>query len=145
MNNYYKDIHKTKGSSVITMPLVLGFSTIAMVTLFVFLINILKPFIMYEKLLSTSLKYMFIIEEYGYLNENDKNEIITDLINQGFNAESIEIVATDSKKEYGETVELVITYWYDLKFSVFKEKSLTTTPKEKMIPMRVVKYGISKI
>ena len=144
MNSFYKR-KMINGNSVITMPLILGFSTIAIVTLSVFLINILKPFIMYEKLLSTSLKYMFIMEEYGYLNENDKQEIVKDLVNQGFNAENVEIVATDTKREYGETVELTITYWYDLQFSVFKKKSLIATQKEKMIPMRVVKYGISKI
>lgn len=134
-----------KGNSVITMPLLLSFSTIAIITLFVFLINILKPFILYEKMLATSLKYMFIIEEYGYLTENDKIMLKKELINQGLIEENIEIVATDSKKEYGQEVSLQITYWHDLKFSIFKEKSLNIKKKEKMIPMRVIKYGISKI
>lgn len=136
---------KKNGNSVITMPLLIAFSTIALVTLFVFLINMLKPFIMYEKLLSTSLRYMFILEEYGYLNENDKNSLISDLKNQGFVIDNIEIKATDSKKEYGEVVELDITYWYDLQFSIFKEKSLSLKRKEELLPMRVIKYGISKI
>ena len=134
-----------KGNSVITMPLLIAFSTIALVTLFTFLVNMLKPYIMYEKLLSTSLRYMFIIEEYGYLNENDKANLIRDLKNQGFNTNNIEINATQSRKEYGEAVELSITYWYDLTLSVFKEKSLNTKTKNELVPMRVIKYGISKI
>ncbi|MBE5821667.1 MAG: hypothetical protein E7311_03640 [Clostridiales bacterium] len=134
-----------KGNSVITMPLLIAFSTIALVTLFTFLVNMLKPYIMYEKLLSTSLRYMFIIEEYGYLNENDKDNLIKDLKNQGFNTNNIEISATQTKKEYGEAVELSITYWYDLTLSVFKEKSLNTKTKNELVPMRVIKYGISKI
>lgn len=127
------------------MPLLIAFSTIAIVTLFTFLINMLKPYIMYEKLLSTSLRYMFIIEEYGYLNQDDKNSLITDLKNQGFDSNNIEIKATDIKKEFGEAVELSITYWYDLNFSIFKEKSLNVKKKSELIPMRVIKYGISKI
>ncbi len=134
-----------KANSVITLPLLIAFSTIAIATFSIFLINILKPYIMYEKLLSTSLKYMFIIEEYGYLNSSDKKNLIQDLKNQGFDESYISIQATDTKQDYGNEVHLIITYNYDLSLSVFRRNTLSIKRKNKTVPMRVIKYGVSKI
>ena len=134
-----------KANSVITLPLLIAFSTIAIATFSIFLINILKPYIMYEKLLSTSLKYMFIVEEYGYLNSSDKKNLIQDLKNQGFDESYISIQATDTKQDYGNEVHLIITYNYDLSLSVFRRNTLSIKRKNKTVPMRVIKYGVSKI
>lgn len=134
-----------KGNSVITLPLLIAFSTIAIGVLSIFLINLIKPYIMYEKLLSTSLRYMFVLEEYGYLNENDKKSLINELEKQGFNKENIVIDATKDKKEYGESVYLIIEYKYSMNLPFFNNNSLIINKQKKNILMRVVKYGVCKV
>lgn len=134
-----------KGNSVITLPLLIAFSTIAIGVLSIFLINLIKPYIMYEKLLSTSLRYMFVLEEYGYLNENDKKSLINELEKQGFNKENIVIDATKDKKEYGESVYLIIEYKYSMSLPFFNNNSLIINKQKKNILMRVVKYGVCKV
>lgn len=134
-----------KGNSVITLPLLIAFATIAIGILSIFLINLIKPYIMYEKMLSTSLRYMFVLEEYGYLNENDEKLLINELQNQGFKKENIIIKATKDKKEYGESVYLSIEYRYNMNLPFFNDDSLIIRKQNKDIVMRVVKYGVCKI
>lgn len=134
-----------KGNSVITLPLLIAFSTIIIGVLGFFIISLIKPYIMYEKLLSTSLRYMFVLEEYGYLNNNDEKMIIKDLINQGFKKENITINATKDKKEYGEAVELIIEYKYEYTLPFFKKNTLLVHNQNKNILMKVVKCGACKV
>lgn len=134
-----------KGNSVITLPLLIAFATIAIGVLSIFLINLIKPYIMYEKMLSTSLRYMFVLEEYGYLNENDEKLLIKELENQGFKKENIVINATKDKKEYGESVHLIIEYRYNMNLPFFNDDSLIINKQNKDIVMRVVKYGVCKV
>ena len=134
-----------KGNSIISVPLLIAISTIAISTLAILLINILTPYILYEKLLSTTLRYMFIIEEYGYLNNMDKQNLINDLINQGFDEENIEIDATDIPQLYGKQTYLSINYNYKLHIPFFKNNTLSINKKEYTVPMKVIKYGVSTI
>ena len=134
-----------KGNSVITLPLLIAFSTIGIGVLSVFLITLIKPYILYEKMLSTSLRYMFVLEEYGYLNDNDEKLLIKELENQGFKRENIIINATKEKKEYGESVQLIIEYRYNMNLPFFNENSLIINKQDKGLIMRVVKYGVCKV
>lgn len=133
-----------RGNSVITLPLLIAFATIAIGILSIFLINLIKPYILYEKLLSTSLRYMFVLEEYGYLNENDKKLLINELENQGFKKENILIDTTKEKMKYGDSVYLIIEYRYNMSLPFFKDNSLAIDKEKKDILMRVVKYGVCK-
>ncbi len=133
-----------KANSVITLPLLIAFATIAIGVLSIFLISLIKPYILYEKLLSTSLRYMFVLEEYGYLNENDKKLLINELENQGFNKENIVIDTTKEKVQYGDSVYLIIEYRYNMSLPFFKDNSLAIKKDKKDILMRVVKYGVCK-
>lgn len=133
-----------KANSIITVPIMLVFSIVVLCSIGVLLMNILKPYIMYEKLLSTTLRYMFVLEEYGYLTDDDLDLLIEDLVLQGFNREDILIEATQTIQEYGDTVYLSITYYYSLDLPLVKEESLFIDNKTYTNSMKVVKYGVCK-
>jgi len=59
--------YKKKGYFAIITPIVVLLCAIFILFLTVFIINVIKPFILYEKLDSIANKYMFVIERYGYL------------------------------------------------------------------------------
>ena len=99
---------------------------------------------MYEKLLSTTLRYMFVLEEYGYLTNSDKEMLIQELVNQGFRKENISIDATQTLQAYGDTVYLSVNYYYTLDIPVVSNNSLIISTEERITPMNVTKYGISK-
>lgn len=134
-----------KGNSVITLPILLIFSIIVISCISVMLINILKPYVMYEKLLSTTLRYMFVLEEYGYLTQADKDSLIQELVSQGFNRENLDIQATQRLQEYGDTVYLSITYNHIVDLPTILEGTLSIDNKKRTTTMNVTKYGISKI
>ena len=133
-----------KGNSVITVPVMLVFAIVVLCSIGILLMNILKPYIMYEKLLSTTLRYMFVLEEYGYLTDDDIDLLVEELVVQGFNREDISIEATQTIQEYGDTVYLSITYYYSLDLPLAKEQSLVIDNKTYTNSMKVVKYGVCK-
>lgn len=133
-----------KGNSVITVPVMLVFSIVVLCSVGVLLMNILKPYIMYEKLLSTTLRYMFVLEEYGYLTDDEIDLLIEELAMQGFNREDISVEATQTIQDYGDTVYLSITYNYSLDLPLVKEQSLVIDNKTYTNSMKVVKYGVCK-
>lgn len=133
-----------KGNSVITVPVMLVFSIVVLCSVGVLLMNILKPYIMYEKLLSTTLRYMFVLEDYGYLTDDEIDLLIEELAMQGFNREDISVEATQTIQDYGDTVYLSITYNYSLDLPLVKEQSLVIDNKTYTNSMKVVKYGVCK-
>ena len=133
-----------KGNSVITVPVMLVFAIVVLCSIGVLLMNILKPYIMYEKLLSTTLRYMFVLEEYGYLTDYEIDLLIEELAMQGFYREDISVEATQTIQDYGDTVYLSITYNYSLDLPLVKEQSLVIDNKIYTNSMKVVKYGVCK-
>ncbi len=133
-----------KGNSLITVPIMLVFSIIVLIIIGTLLLNTIRPYIMYEKLLSTSLKYMFVLEEYGYLNPDDIQNILDDLTLQGFERSNIVINATNTLQEYGDNVFLDIRYTYYMNAYTILPNSLIVRNNLKEVPMHVVKYGVSK-
>ena len=49
------------------------------------------------------------------------------------------------KKEYGESVYLIIEYKYSMNLPFFNNNSLIINKQKKNILMRVVKYGVCKV
>ena len=133
-----------KGNSVITVPVMLVFAIVVLCSIGILLMNILKPYIMYEKLLSTTLRYMFVLEEYGYLTDDEIDLLIEELAMQGFNREDISVEATQTIQDYGDTVYLSITYNYSLDLPLVKEQSLVIDNKTYTNSMKVMKYGVCK-
>ena len=93
------------------------------------------PYIWYEKLSSTCIKYVFVIEEYGYLTKKETKLLIDELEKEGFEREKIKLEYTSKAVNYGDEIYLKIKYDYNLKIPMIGEKT---------IPMQIEKYSICK-
>lgn len=107
-----------KGSSILTTPIIIALGIMFIAILIVVVINILMPYIWYEKLSSTCIKYMFVMEEYGYLTPREKQNLIEELNNQGFDIDNLAVDATDKRQLYGDKIYIDVEYLYNLKLPV---------------------------
>lgn len=126
---------KQNGNTILTTPLLIAIGTILIAILTVTTIKILMPYIWYEKLSSTCIKYVFVIEEYGYLTKKETKLLIDELEKEGFEREKIKLEYTSKAVNYGDEIYLKIKYDYNLKIPMIGEKT---------IPMQIEKYSICK-
>lgn len=131
-----------KGNTVLTMPFVIIISLTLIIMISIFSINMIIPFIWYEKLQHISYKYMYVIEKYGYLTESEKESLIEELGNHGFDKEEIKVEAPNEPLGYGNIIEFNIQYNYKQKLPSW-EGSLKMVTKD--IPININKTIISKI
>ena len=82
------------------------------------------PYIWYEKLSSTCLKYIFVMEEYGYLTNKEKKSLENELVKQGFEEKNLTINCTTKKQEYGNPIFLNVNYLYLLNLPIVGEKEI---------------------
>ena len=113
-----------RGSEIITTPIVIAIGLILVATLIVFCVNILVPYIWYEKLSSTCLKYVFVMEEYGYLTEKEKMNLINELKDQGFDTTKIKVSSTNKRQVYGSPIFLKVDYTYKMKLPIIGAKNV---------------------
>ena len=128
-------VHKNRGSEIISTPIIIAIGLMMIATLIVFCVKILTPYIWYEKLSSTCIKYTFVMEEYGYLTNLEKNNLLRELKNQGFDTEYITINCTTRRQSYGNPIHLRINYAYKLVLPIVGEK---------YIPMVINRESVSK-
>lgn len=123
------------GSAIVTTPIVIAIGIMIISTLIVLMVNILMPYIWYEKLSSVCIKYIYIMEEFGYLTKNEVNNLKEELENQGFESENIFIGYTSTRVDYGNPIFLEIKYDYkiDLPFNININ-----------VPMDVTRNSVSK-
>ncbi len=126
---------KQKGSTIITTPLVLAIGMIMIATMIAFSVGIIMPYIWYEKLSSTCLKYVFVMEEYGYLTKKEGTKLLEDLQKQGFEKNRISVDYTSKKVKYGDEIFLKVNYSYHLKLPIVGSKT---------VPMQIEKYSVCK-
>lgn len=138
------NIKSNKGSAVLTTPIVIAISLFLLALLTVFCVNYLMPFIWYEKLSSQSLKYIFVMEEYGYLTPDERNNLLNDLAFAGFDANEVTINATNAPEEYGEPIFLDISYNYKIALPVLDNRRLSAVKQENTVQMNIRKQSISK-
>lgn len=124
-----------KGSSILTTPIIIAIGMMLVATLIVFAIKILMPYIWYEKLSSTCIKYVFIMEEYGYLTRKEKSNLLNELEKQGFEKENVKVQSTTKLQSYGSPIYLNVEYKYNLKLPIIGEKT---------IPMEISRTSASK-
>ena len=124
---------KQNGNAILTAPLLIAIGTILIAILTVTTIKILMPYIWYEKLSSTCIKYVFVIEEYGYLTKKETKLLIDELEKEGFEREKIKLEYTSKAVNYGDEIYLKIKYDYNLKIPMIGEKT---------IPMQIEKDSI---
>ncbi len=107
-------LRNNKGNSIITTPVIIAIGLLLVSSLIVFAVNILTPYIWYEKLSSTCIKYVFVMEEYGYLTSVEKLNLENEFKNQGFDISNLKILYTNKRQKYGEPIYLKINYVYKL-------------------------------
>lgn len=126
---------KCRGSSIVSTPIIIAIGIMITSMLIVMAVKILMPYIWYEKLSSTCIKYVFIMEEFGYLTKNEANQMKAELVNQGFKGDKVTLDYTKSRVDYGNPIFLKLSYEYDLE--------LPFLSKEK-IPMVIERNSVSK-
>ena len=136
-------ISSENGNSIIAIPIVVMIIFFIFTIFSVTFINLLKPFIIYEKLSSTSLKYIFVMEEYGYLTSKEKEKLKNDLEDKGLDKDKINLRATSEKKDYGHPISLILSYDYELTLPKFNNSFIPTLDK-KEIEVKLTKYSFSK-
>lgn len=124
-----------KGNSVITTPVIIAIGMILISILIVTSVKIIMPYIWYEKLSSTCIKYVFVIEEFGYLTKKEAQMLLNELKKQGFEEDKITLDYTSKKVNYGDEIYLKINYEYEFKLPIGGKQE---------IPMKVEKYSICK-
>ena len=125
VNTFCKNIVRNKmGSQIITAPLIIALGMILVAILIVFSIKILSPYIWYEKLSSTCLKYIFVMEEYGYLTKKEERHLQEELKQQGFEETNLKIYCTNKKQSYGAPIYLNVNYRYMLKLPIIGDKEI---------------------
>lgn len=134
---------KKKGNTIVSMPVILIICVVILIVIGVNFMGIIKPFIMYEKLNKISEKYMFIIEKFGYLTNYEKNSLINELKEKGFEINKIFINAPSSIKNYGELLSFEIIYDMNYDTLVFEDGNIKL--KNNLIKLKVNKNSYSKI
>lgn len=133
-----------KGSAVLTTPIVLAISLFFLALFLVFIVNMLMPFIWYEKLSGQTLKYIFVMEEYGYLTNDERNSLLNELSSSGFDKSKITITSTDAPVDYGEPIFLNISYNYNMHLPVLNNGSLSADNQDNTVVMNVRRQSVSK-
>lgn len=129
-----------RGESVITTPFILLVSIAILVVMTVYCINMIMPFIWYQKMQLIATKYMYVIDKYGYLTTKEMNLMKQELKESGFDVNMLNITAPLQKKEYGKLIELKIEYQLEQKTPLLNHTIIT-----KQIPLVVRKYSYSKV
>lgn len=133
-------MNKKKGNITMTISLIvsLGF----MLILTVYIINTIIPFIWYQKLQALANKYVYVIERFGYLTDNEEQALRAELEEEGFDLSQIKLECPKSYLEYGTLFKFEITYTlyqeYNVIASGIKNEART-------VPLTIRKYGYSKI
>jgi len=132
-----------KGGTMVAMPIVLIVVFFIFISIAVMFVRLMEPFVIYEKMSSSSLKYIFIMEEYGYLTESDRAKLKSELQNKGLNADDLTIRATSDLQEYGDPISLIINYKHSMNLPSF-ENSFIPHMVKKDINLKVFKRSFSK-
>lgn len=125
-------------TTAITLIVSLGF----LLVLAMYIINTIIPFVWYQKLQAIVNKYVYVVEKFGYLTDNEEKELLNELKEEGFDLNYIQIDCPKSYLEYGTLFKFEITYNLNQEYSVIDNgiKSEART-----VPLRIRKYGYSKI
>lgn len=127
-------IKEKRGNTSIVMPIMIVISVIIIITVGFCLFQIIIKFINYEKINTVALKYMFVIEKFGYLTYVEKEELINDLVNKGLKEENITVYAPQSPKQAGELLEFTIKY----KDKIQIPKIINKNEEDKSMPIDII-------
>lgn len=139
-----KYIAENKGSTILVAPIIWCITIFTFVFFIIMSIRVMEPFLIYQKISETSLKYIFIIEEYGFLTEKDKENMEFELAQKGIDTSRLKIFAPDKKRDYGELVTLDVEYIHKMRLLGNRKKVFSPEYKEEDIKICISKKGVSK-
>lgn len=128
-------INDKSGSSILTTPIIIAIGMLFVMILVLTTVEVIIPYLWYEKLSSSCIKYLFIMEEFGYLTSKEANVLKADLESQGFDVDKITLRYTNNKVKYGEPIFLEVGYKYNMQLPIVGER---------IIEMNVERNSISK-
>lgn len=129
-------LRKNKGSSILTTPIIVAVGMLLITILVLLTVEIIMPYIWYEKLSSTTIKYIYVMEEYGYLTSKEAGMLKEDLIRQGFEGKNISLSYTNNKVAYGEPISLKLMYKYEMKLPFMEEQIIDMEVKRDSVCKR---------
>ena len=129
-------IKRNRGSEIITTPIVIAIGLMLISMLIVFCVNILMPYVWYEKLSSTCLKYVFVMEEYGYLTNKEKANLIKELQTQGFDTTKLTVTSTSKRQNYGSSIYLKVNYIYKMNLPIVGTKNVVMNINRESVSKR---------
>ena len=123
------------GSAIITTPLIIAIGMMIISMIIVIAVNVITPYLWYEKLSSASIKYIYVMEEFGYLTKNEITNLKNELIKQGFEEEKMDIGYTSTRVSYGNPIFLKIAYDYKIDMPFGEDID---------VPMVITRNSVSK-
>jgi len=132
-----------KGSTVLVTPFIWTITIFIFIFFIVFAVRVLEPFTVYQKMSETALKYIFVMEEFGYLNKAEQDSMKLELEKKGLNINNINVYATENPVNYGELVELNIEYKHPFKKTIFNNM-ISPSYETDFIDICISKKGVSK-
>ncbi len=132
-----------KGSTSLTLPIILVFFILFIIWLVAFIITSIIPFIYYQKIDAIATKYMFVIEKFGYLTSNEKGSLLNELSQIGIDLDRVTLEYPMTKQEYGRPIEFSISYTHLYDLPTIINSNFFTKRKETIISVK--KNSFSKI
>lgn len=120
----------------------LAISIIMLFVTIITIINMLTPFVWYQKLENIAAKYVYVVEKFGYLTSIEKQELINELKKEGFDETKIELICPEHRLDYGESFKFELTYKLRVNNILYGDEIKRET---KEVLLHVKKYGYSKI
>jgi len=131
---------KKKGNitTAITLIVSLGF----LLVIAMYIINTIVPFIWYQKLQEVANKYVYIIEKFGYLTDDEEKELYEDLKEEGFDVQNIKAKYPKETLEYGTLFE------FEIEYKLYQTNAVISKGiknEARTVSLKIKKYGYSKI
>ena len=133
-------MNKKRGNIYTEITLVISIVVLIIITIYI--INLITPFIWYEKLENIANKYVYVIEKYGFLTQDEENNFYNDLASEGFDTNLIEIDCPKSYLDYGTLFKFEIKYKLYQKYSILNNGIKN---EERVVFLNIKKYSYSKI
>ena len=133
-------MNRKRGDASQTLTLMISLGLLLILTIYI--LNLLTPFVWYQKLQNIANKYIYVVEKFGYLTDAEEKELYEELEKEGFNREDITLICPKQKLEYGTLFEFEICYNLKISYSIIKGEMQNET---RIISLHIKKYGYSKL
>jgi hypothetical protein len=130
-----------KGFAVLPKPLVIVISLILLVLFFFYVV---MPLVSYFKLAGQNIKFLYIMEQYGYLTDDEKDNLLNSLESSGFDISNVTITSTEYPVDYGEPIFLEIKYKYIFRLPFLNNSSPSSSKPDISITLSVRRNSISR-